>query len=68
MSPLDRAFEFDNDHSGKLDYIATYRPGTNTFWIIQNDNGISGLFMHREALGVGFEGMDSRLRQTQRLL
>lgn len=38
-SKADRAFAFDNDHSGKMDHIAVYRPGTGTFWIIANTNG-----------------------------
>lgn len=38
-SSADRAFAFDYDHSGKLDHIALYRPGTGTFWIIGNNNG-----------------------------
>jgi hypothetical protein len=38
-SPADRAFAFDYDHSGKLDHIALYRPGTGTFWILRNNNG-----------------------------
>jgi hypothetical protein len=38
-SPADRAFAFDYDHSGRLDHLAFYRPGTGTFWILKNDNG-----------------------------
>lgn len=36
-SSADRAFAFDYEHSGKLDDIALYRPGTGTFWILQNN-------------------------------
>ena len=38
-SPADHAFAFDYDHSGELDHIAVYRPGTGTFWILENNNG-----------------------------
>lgn len=38
-SPADRAFAFDFDHSGKLDHIVLYRPGTGTIWILKNDRG-----------------------------
>jgi len=31
----DRAFAFDYDHSGKLDSMALYRPGTGTMWILK---------------------------------
>jgi hypothetical protein len=29
--PVDRAFVFDYDSSGKLDYLALYRPGRSVF-------------------------------------
>jgi len=38
-SPADRAFAFDYDHSGKLDYLALYRPATGTIWILRHNNG-----------------------------
>jgi thermitase len=38
-SPADRVFAFDYDHSGKLDHLALYRPGTGTIWILKNNNG-----------------------------
>lgn len=38
-SAADRAFAFDYDHSGLLDHIVLYRPGTGTIWILKNDNG-----------------------------
>jgi hypothetical protein len=37
--PTDRVFAFDYDHSGKLDHLVLYRPGTGCFWILKNDNG-----------------------------
>lgn len=40
-SPHDRIFAFDYDHSGKLDYLVLYRPGTKMLWIVKNNgNGI----------------------------
>jgi hypothetical protein len=39
-STADRAFAFDFDHSGKLDHIALYRPGTGIFWILKNSGGV----------------------------
>jgi len=37
--PRDRVFPFDYEHSGKLDYLVAYRPGTRTIWILQNKDG-----------------------------
>jgi DNA-binding winged helix-turn-helix (wHTH) protein len=40
-SPHDRIFAFDYDHSGKLDHLVLYRPGTRMVWIVENrGNGI----------------------------
>ena len=33
-SPADLAFAFDYDHSGTLDHLALYRPGTGTMWLL----------------------------------
>jgi DNA-binding winged helix-turn-helix (wHTH) protein len=41
-SPHDRVFAFDYDHSGKLDHLVLYRPGTEMLWILKNDGG--GIF------------------------
>lgn len=38
-SPNDRIFAFDYDHSGKLDHLCLYRPGTGTFWILRHSGG-----------------------------
>ena len=38
-STADRAFAFDYEHSGKLDYIVLYRPGTGLIWILNNNGG-----------------------------
>lgn len=38
-SPADQALAYDFDHSGKLDHIVFYRPGTGAVWILKNNNG-----------------------------
>ena len=38
-SDADRAFAFDYDHSGKLDHLVLYRPGTEILWIVKNVDG-----------------------------
>jgi subtilisin family serine protease len=37
--PADRVFAFDYDGRGRLDYLALYRPGTGTIWILRNNDG-----------------------------
>ena len=36
LSPADPVFAFDYDSNGKLDYLALYRPGTGTMWLLNN--------------------------------
>jgi hypothetical protein len=38
--PVDKIFAYDYDHSGKLDYLVTYRPGSGIVWILRNTNGV----------------------------
>jgi hypothetical protein len=38
-SPQDHIFAFDYNSSGRQDYLALYRPGTGTFWILKNEQG-----------------------------
>ena len=57
-SGADRAFAFDYDHSGKLDHIALYRPGTGTFWILGNVNGAFSPVYHQGDPGSGIGGYD----------
>ena len=40
MSPADQVFAFDYDHSGRLDHLALYRPGTGTIHILRNEGGV----------------------------
>lgn len=57
-SPADRVFAFDYDHSGKLDHIALYRPGTGTFWILKNDSGKFSAVFRQGDPGNGIGGYD----------
>jgi hypothetical protein len=59
-SPADRAFAFDYDHSGKLDHICLYRPGTGTFWILKNSGGSFQAVYAQGDPGAGIGGFDLR--------
>ncbi|WP_330358345.1 S8 family peptidase [Streptomyces chartreusis] len=55
----DRAFAFDYDHSGKLDHLALYRPGTGTLWILKHGAGNSFAPVYAEGSpGRGIGGYD----------
>ncbi|KAF4235805.1 hypothetical protein CNMCM8980_003200 [Aspergillus fumigatiaffinis] len=51
-SSSDRAFAFDYDHSGKLDHLVLYRPGTGTIWILKNRNGTGTIWILKNRNGV----------------
>jgi hypothetical protein len=57
-SPADRAFAFDYDSSGKLDYLALYRPGTGTIWILKNTAGTFAPVYQQGDPGTGIGGYD----------
>ena len=57
-SSADRAFAFDYEHSGKLDYIALYRPGTGTMWILKNTGGSFAAVFSQGDPGNGIGGYD----------
>ncbi|MBT2511093.1 zinc metalloprotease [Streptomyces sp. ISL-98] len=57
-SPADRAFAFDYSGSGKLDHLVLYRPGTGTFWILNNAGGQFGAVYHEGDPGKGIGGYD----------
>ncbi|KAJ5666674.1 hypothetical protein N7462_011083 [Penicillium macrosclerotiorum] len=57
-SGVDRVFAFDYTHSGKLDHLALYRPGTGTFWILQNRDGVFSPVYQQGAPGNGIGGYD----------
>jgi hypothetical protein len=57
-SSSDRAFAFDYDHSGKLDHLALYRPGTGTIWILKNSDGVFHPVYQQGDPGNGIGGYD----------
>jgi len=58
MSGADRLFAFDYEHSGKMDYIVSYRPGTGTLWILKNTGGIFNAVYAQGDPGQGCGGFD----------
>jgi hypothetical protein len=64
ISLADRSFTFDYDHSGKLDHVVLYRPGTGIFWIVKNDGGtFSPIFTrapHEHIAGFNLLSLDDR--------
>jgi hypothetical protein len=57
----DQAFALDYESSGKLDYIAIYRPGKGTFWVLKNTGVSKSEFspvFHVGAPGSGIAGYD----------
>ena len=57
-SPYDRVFAFDYEHSGKLDHLVLYRPGTGTLWILQNESGKFTPVFKEGCPGEGIGGFD----------
>ncbi|KAI9764753.1 MAG: hypothetical protein M1839_005710 [Geoglossum umbratile] len=64
-SSADRAFAFDYDRSGKMDYITLYRPGTGTIWILKNTNGSFSPVYHQGDPGTGIGGYDLKSASDQ---
>ena len=53
-SAADRRFAFDYDHSGNLDHLCFYRPGTGIFSIVKHTYGnFSSVFRSSDATGKG---------------
>jgi DNA-binding winged helix-turn-helix (wHTH) protein len=50
-SPADRAFAFDYEHSGKLDHLVFYRPGTGTISIVKNSGGTFSRAYQQNGIG-----------------
>jgi hypothetical protein len=60
-SPEDRMFAFDYNHSGRMDHLAVYRPGTGTFWILRKArNGKWNPVYKQGDPGKGIGGYDLR--------
>ena len=57
-SSADRAFAFDYTHSGKLDHLVLYRPGTGTMWILENKCGVFTAVYAQGSPGAGIGGYD----------
>lgn len=57
-SPDDRVFAFDYEHSGKLDHLVLYRPGTGTIWILRNKDGAFTPVYQEGCPGKGIGGYD----------
>jgi hypothetical protein len=53
MSPGDRAFAYDYDGTGRLDYIAAYRPGAGIFVVLKNNNGVFTKVFQNGSGGIG---------------
>lgn len=60
----DRIFAFDYNHSGKLDHLALYRPGTGTVWILKMPAASSLQYMPKDAQGPALAATTSNLRLT----
>lgn len=58
QDPRDRIFAFDYNHSGKLDHLALYRPGTGTIWILKNTSGVFTAVYAQGYPGAGIGGYD----------
>jgi hypothetical protein len=54
----DRIISFDYDHSGKLDHLVLYRPGTGKISVLKNDNGTFSAVYRQGDPGVGIGGYD----------
>ena len=54
--PQDRLCAFDYEHSGKLDYLVAYRPGTGTIWILRNKDGEFCPVFQESCAGDGIAG------------
>jgi hypothetical protein len=64
-SPADQAFAFDYDHSGKLDHLVLYRPGTGAIFILKNINGAFVAVYFQGDPGHGIGGYDLRSPNDQ---
>ncbi|KAI9761890.1 MAG: hypothetical protein M1840_001543 [Geoglossum simile] len=58
LSTDDRSFAFDYDHSGKLDHLVFYRPGSGAIFILKNANCTFSPVYRQPAPGEGIGGYD----------
>jgi hypothetical protein len=68
-SPADAAFAYDWDHSGKMDHVALYRPGTGTFWVVKRNksSGEWNAVYNEGDPGAGVGGYDLKSPQDKML-
>lgn len=59
-SANDRMFAFDYNHSGRLDHLAIYRPGTGTMWILRRTRNRWAPVYQQGDPGRGIGGYDLR--------
>ncbi|MEV6300042.1 PASTA domain-containing protein [Actinoplanes sp. NPDC051861] len=59
--PRDKVFAFDYDHSGLLDHLVVYRPGTGLISVLRNSNGVFSPVFQSNGGGIGtFDLRDDR--------
>jgi hypothetical protein len=51
-SAADRIVPYDYDHSGKLDHLLAYRPGSKTVFILEHGAGTDWHFVYASASGI----------------
>ncbi|EPQ57644.1 hypothetical protein GLOTRDRAFT_92616 [Gloeophyllum trabeum ATCC 11539] len=54
----DLCFAYDYDRCGRVDYLALYRPGTGTFWILKHESGKFTAVYNQGDPGKGIGGYD----------
>ncbi|KIM81968.1 hypothetical protein PILCRDRAFT_480508 [Piloderma croceum F 1598] len=59
------AFAFDFNHTGQLDCITLYRPGTGIIGIIRNENGNFVPIYRQDYRSSGIDGYDLRSRDDR---
>ncbi|EPQ57645.1 hypothetical protein GLOTRDRAFT_137908 [Gloeophyllum trabeum ATCC 11539] len=57
-SKADRCFAYDYDSCGRIDFLALYRPGTGTIWILSNCSGTFTAVYAQGDPGSGIAGYD----------
>ncbi|MCJ1407581.1 hypothetical protein MMC19_001652 [Ptychographa xylographoides] len=57
-SSADSIFAYDLEGTGRLEYLALYRPGTGTFWLLKNHRGDFSPVYREGDPGCGIGGFD----------
>ena len=53
LSEYDRAVPFDYDHTGKLDHLLMYRPGSRIAWVLEHGAGTAFTALIHTTTGIG---------------